>query len=79
MTVTPLDMHARAQKGDLVVIAGRRVGEHEKVGEVLEVLGEPGHERYRVRWDDGRESVLYPGDDATFRHSERRRPPREGA
>ena len=63
-----------AEKGDIVVIAGHRVGEHERTGEILEVLGEPGHERYRVRWDDGRESVFYPGSDATIRHSVRPRP-----
>jgi hypothetical protein len=53
---------------DLVVIPAHRVGEHERVGEILELAGEPGHERYRVRWDDGRESVFYPGRHATIRH-----------
>ena len=31
-------------------------------GEIVEVLGRPGHEHYRVRWDDGRESIHYPSD-----------------
>ena len=39
----------RGQIGDLVVIEGHRVGLGQRIGEVLEVLGEPGHEHYRVR------------------------------
>jgi hypothetical protein len=30
-------------------------------GEVLEVLGRPGHEHYRVRWDEQHESIHFPG------------------
>ncbi len=70
-----MDRTAHAPEvGDLVVITGHRVGEQEQVGEILEVIGDPAHERYRVRWDDGRESVFYPGSDATIRHTTRRRP-----
>jgi hypothetical protein len=50
-----------------VVVHGHRLGETERLGEILEVFGEPGHERFRVRWDDGHESVFYPGNDATIR------------
>jgi hypothetical protein len=39
-----------------------RHGEPARRGEILEVLGEPGHERYRVRWKDGHESIVYPDD-----------------
>ena len=53
---------------DLVIVAAHRAGERERVGEILELAGEPGHERYRVRWDDGGESVFYPGFHATIRH-----------
>jgi len=31
---------------------------------VLEVLGEGDSEHYRVRWQDGRESIYFPGPDA---------------
>lgn len=61
-----------AEVGDLIVIAGHHVGEGERVGEILEVLGELPHESYRVRWDDGHESVFRPGSDATIKHSTRR-------
>jgi hypothetical protein len=53
-----------ARPGDLVIVEGHRVGESRRVGEIIEVLGEPGHEHYRVRWDDGRETVFYPSSDA---------------
>jgi hypothetical protein len=29
-------------------------------GQVVEVLGAAGHERYRVRWDEEHESIHYP-------------------
>jgi uncharacterized protein DUF1918 len=38
----------RAQIGDLVIVEGHRVGEARRIGEILELLGEPGHEYYRV-------------------------------
>jgi hypothetical protein len=62
--------------GDVVVIAGHHVGEHERLGEILEVLGEADHTHYRVRWDDGSESVFYPGSDATIHPAHKRGPAR---
>ncbi|MGE5274043.1 MAG: DUF1918 domain-containing protein [Verrucomicrobiota bacterium] len=62
----------RTEPGDVVVIEGHHVGEARRSGEILEVLGEPGHEHYRVRWEDGRETVFYPSSDATVRHRVRR-------
>ena len=60
-------------KGDIVVISGHHVGEHERLGEILEVLGEADHVHYRVRWDDGSESVFVPGSDAAIRPTRRSR------
>jgi hypothetical protein len=57
----------RARPGDWVVIHRHTVGEHERTGLIVEVLGAPGHERYRVRWDEEHESIFYPGSDATIR------------
>jgi hypothetical protein len=31
-------------------------------GRIIEVLGRPHHEHYRVSWEDGRESIHYPSD-----------------
>ncbi len=67
-THVPSETHA----GDLVVIEGHRVGEGRRIGEILEVLGDPSHEHFRVRWDDGHESVFYPSSDAIIQHAEQR-------
>jgi hypothetical protein len=55
-------MHAVS--GDVIVIEGVAVDHPRRRGHVLEVLVSAGEERYRVRWDDGHESVLCPGPDA---------------
>jgi Domain of unknown function (DUF1918) len=64
---------ARARPGDEIVIDGHALGKPEVTGEILEVLGEPGHEHYRVRWEDGHESIHYPGSDAHLKRLGRRR------
>jgi hypothetical protein len=61
------------QVGDLVIVEGHRIGEARRIGEILEQLGEAGHEHYRVRWDDGHESVFYPSSDSTIQKAERRK------
>jgi hypothetical protein len=42
------------------------------------VLGQPGHEHYRVRWDDEHESIHFPTEGTSIerrpRARERRRP-----
>ena len=52
--------HAHAVAGDLLVVKAHHLGEPERTAQILEVLGEQGHRHYRVRWEDGRESLLYP-------------------
>jgi len=69
-----MDKTKSAEVGDLIVVTGHRVGEAEQIAEILEVLGEPPNERYRVRWGDEHESVFYPGSDATIRPASHRRP-----
>jgi hypothetical protein len=53
--------------GDVIEIEGRAVGTPGRSGEILEVLGDDGHRHFRVRWEDGRESIFYPGSDAHVR------------
>ena len=65
MTGTTATIHS-GRKGGTVVVAPHRVGDAERVGEILEVLGEPDHVHYRVRWEAGHESVFYPSSDATI-------------
>jgi hypothetical protein len=55
--------------GAVIEVHEHRLGEKPRTGEILEVLGESGHEHYRVRWDDGHESIFYPGGDATIRQA----------
>jgi hypothetical protein len=61
---------ARARVGDWIEIHGHAQGEPPRTALVLEVLGEPGQEHYRVRWDEEHESILYPGPDAIIRPKE---------
>ena len=62
-----------AQVGDLIEITGHSVGDAPRAGEILEVLGDPGHEHFRVRWEDGHESINFPAEDALIRHPRSRR------
>ena len=71
--VTEVVGHAQATAGDVIVIHGHHVGEPEQLGEILEVLGEPGHVHYRVRWEDGTETIFYPSSDAKVEHVARKR------
>ncbi len=51
--------------GDRIVAESHRLGAVARRGEIVELLGEPGGQRCRVRWDDGHETLVYPG--ATIR------------
>ncbi|MFN8223154.1 MAG: DUF1918 domain-containing protein [Gaiellales bacterium] len=62
---------ARIEPGDIVEITGHAVGDAPRKAEVLEVIGEGEHEHYRVRWEDGHESVFFPGSDAHFHRARR--------
>jgi len=63
-----------AAVGDRIEITGHAVGDAPRTGEIIEVLGEPGHEHYRVRWEDGHESINFPGEDAVIRRRRTRAP-----
>ena len=57
-----------AQVGDQLVIRSHQVGRAEQHGEIVEVIT-GGAQHYRVRWSDGRETILFPGPDATVRRA----------
>lgn len=61
-----------ASPGDRVIVHGHRQGAAERDGEVVDVLGEDGQPPYVVRWEDGRESILYPSSDVSVHHFEHR-------
>ncbi len=59
-----MSAHTRARHpraGDLIEARGIH-GESPRRGEILELLGDGAHERYRVRWDEQHESIVYPAD-----------------
>lgn len=49
-----------AKQGDRIVVETEHVGDVEREGEVLEVIESDLGTRYRVKWRDGRETVLTP-------------------
>jgi hypothetical protein len=54
----------QAKQGDHIVIETATLDTARRHGEVVEVLGQGEREHYRVRWQDGHESVYFPGPDA---------------
>jgi hypothetical protein len=48
------------QVGDRIVVESEKVGLPDREGEILEVIPASYGTRYRVRWDDGRESTIRP-------------------
>jgi hypothetical protein len=61
-----------------VIIAGHHVGEPQQIGQILEVLGTE-RRHFRVRWEDGHDSIFFPGSDAVIRPARRRRSTRKAA
>jgi hypothetical protein len=57
--------------GDEIVVDGRHTGSEPRRGEILEVM-RTGIVHYRVRWDDGHESIFFPHADAHIVHLGRR-------
>ena len=54
----------RAEVGDHIVIETVTLDSPRRHGEVVEVIGQADRRHYRVRWQDGHESVYFPGPDA---------------
>lgn len=52
-----------AAAGDRVRIHSKTVGVNERLGTIIEVHGNEGAPPYFVRFDDGHESLVYPGAD----------------
>ncbi|UVJ40067.1 DUF1918 domain-containing protein [Arthrobacter sp. CJ23] len=53
----------KAAQGDRIIVRGRTVETSDRHGEIIEVKGEDGSPPYRVRFDDGHESIVFPGGD----------------
>jgi hypothetical protein len=50
-----------ARVGDSIEARGL-YGQPPRRGQITELLGQGAHERYRVRWDEQHESIVYPAD-----------------
>jgi hypothetical protein len=57
----------KAQVGDRIILAGTRVDDPVRDGEVLEVKGSDGGAPYTVRWSDGHTGLVYPGPGAIMK------------
>ena len=58
-----------AAVGDRITIESNRVGGGTRSGQIVEVIGEGPSRHFRVRWDDGHETVFFPtGSAATIEH-----------
>ncbi len=54
-----------AQVGSRILIHGKAVGATDRHGEVIDVRGADGAPPYLVRFDDGHETLVFPGPDCT--------------
>lgn len=61
----------QAQVGDQLHIHGRTVGAKDRHAEIVDVRGNDGQPPYLVRFDDGHESLVYPGSDCLVEHEDR--------
>ena len=50
-----------ARPGDEIVVDNVHTGGPKREGEILEIEERDGVTHYRVRWDDGDESIFIPG------------------
>jgi hypothetical protein len=59
----------KAHAGDRLVIKGHHVGEHDRVGRIVEVQGKDGNAPFVVEWDDIEgQHMFWPGSDAVVVH-----------
>jgi hypothetical protein len=58
----------RAAVGDRLHVRGRVVGMPDQTVEIIEIRGENGAPPYLVRHEDGREALVFPGQDASVEH-----------
>ncbi|MGA2806219.1 MAG: DUF1918 domain-containing protein [Acidimicrobiales bacterium] len=54
-----------AKPGDTIRAPSEKVGQPERRGKIVEILGDEKYRRFKVRWDGGHETVLVPGPDVS--------------
>jgi Domain of unknown function (DUF1918) len=63
----------RAETGDQLAVKGRRQGDEDRHGEIIEVLGPNGAPPYLVHWRDGDETIFFPWSGIELEHHPARR------
>jgi Domain of unknown function (DUF1918) len=58
----------KAQVGDELVVKGRHVGDPDRTGVIIKVIGKAGGPPYLVRWSDGHDSSFYPTSGTVAEH-----------
>lgn len=58
----------RAIVGDRLHVHDRAVGRQDQTSVIIEIRGRDGAPPYLVRRDDGHESLVFPGTDASVEH-----------
>jgi hypothetical protein len=61
-------MTMQAELGDKLTVMGRRQGDEDRHGEIIEIHGENGSPPYLVRWRHGEESLFFPSADCVVEH-----------
>lgn len=61
----------KAAEGDRIIIRGHTVESSDRHGQIIEVKGEDGAPPYRVRFDDGHETIVFPGGDFSIDRSQK--------
>jgi hypothetical protein len=61
-----------AHAGDWLEVEGA-AGRPSRRGQIVAVVGRPGHVRFRVRWDEEHESFVYPAEHGAIVHPASRR------
>lgn len=62
----------QAVVGDRLHVHGRAVGSPDQSAEIIEIRGQDGAPPYRVRHQDGHETLVFPGPDALVEHPQER-------
>jgi hypothetical protein len=60
----------KAAAGDRITIRGTTVESTDRHGLILEVKGTDGAPPYHVRFDDGHETIIFPGGDFIVERNE---------
>ncbi|NEM90859.1 DUF1918 domain-containing protein [Galbitalea soli] len=58
----------QASVGERIVIHGKTVESSDRHGQIVEVRGADGAPPYLVRFDDGHETLVFPGPDVVVEH-----------